>query len=242
MNFNFIKEVSIRFMRLKIILLLGAFILLSGKVWADRDWLLTYPYETEEKGVFEIEQWYNAGDAIVESPQNQFEFEYGVTSRYTASIYIVRQTGNFQNLGWKFENRYRLAEPGKFVVDPAIYLEYNNNSPTGNPNELEGKIILQKNIGKLTFATNLVWEKTLGGNNTTIRFNRYHLAAAYPIIGQDIKGGLEFTRYAEDGITSLTPGIYANATEHFRILFGWEVPVSGLASSRIRTGLSYEFE
>jgi len=226
----------------QIVLILITLAVISQPAWADkRDWLLTYPYWTESKGEFEVEEWHNAGDSIKETPEERIEFEYGISNRLSSSIYVVRQAGSLQNLGWQFENRYRLAEPGTFFVDPAIYLEYRNNSPVGQPGELEGKLILQKYVGNLALATNLVFEKTLGGDNTSVRFDRFHVATAYPLTPTSLDGGVEFTRYLGAQVTSVTPGLYGSLTEDIRYLIGWEIPVAGNASSRIRTGFSLEF-
>lgn len=230
---------------LSIFLIFGFLLMLSLKAFAqERDWLQTYPYWTADKGELDFEQWHNANDSVADNPEEWFELEYGVTSRYMTSLYMIRDSATFKYKAWKTENIYRMANPGELFVDPAIYLEYQNNSGTGQPDGLEAKIILQKYFRKLYMATNFAWEKKIAKNGvgaTPLRFDRIHVAAAYPLSPHDVDAGLEFSRYVGDNVTSLMPGIYANFTHHGRILIGWEIPVQGVASSRIRTGFEWEF-
>lgn len=209
-----------------------------------REWLQTYSYWTADKGDLEFEAWHNASDSVADAPEEWFEVEYGVTPRFMTSLYMVRDAANFQYKAWKSENIYRLANPGEFIVDPAIYVEYRNNSGISQPDGLEAKLILQKYFGNLQVATNLAWEKKIalnGVGNTPFRFDRFHVALAYPIKYTSVDAGLEFSRYVGDNVTSFTPGIYARVSDKLRILAGWEIPFQGTATSRIRTGLEWEF-
>ncbi len=229
-------------------LILGILLFLcswSTSAFADkRNWLETYPYWTQAQGELELEQWHNASDSIADKPEEWLELEYGVTSRYMTSLYMVRDSGTLNYKAWKSENIYRLANPGELFLDPAVYVEYRNNSGTGDPDELEAKIILQKYVGDLQLATNFVWEKHFAGNGipaTGLDFNRIHVAAAYPLSYPNVDGGVEFARYVADNVTSVTPGVYASLSHNLRALVGWEIPIQGMAAGRIRTGVEWEF-
>lgn len=209
-----------------------------------RNWLQTYPYWTATQGELELEQWHNASDSVADTPEEWLELEYGVTPRFMTSLYMIRDAGTLNYKGWKSENIYRLANPGEFFVDPAIYLEYRSNAPTSRPDGLEAKLILQKYFRDLQISANFAWEKKIARNGigaTPFRFDRFHVAAAYPISYPNVDAGLEFSRYVGDDITSLTPGVYANVAHDLRVLVGWEIPFQGVATSRIRTGVEWEF-
>lgn len=132
-----------------------------------RDYLVTYPYGTPYKGELELELW-NDFNSDKDNPdltynRHQIELEYGVTDRYMAGLYAVffkrAETTKLEEI--KFEQRYRLANKGEFIFDPALYIEYIDRNASGKKNILEGKFIISKDFGKLNFTSNLIWEKKL---------------------------------------------------------------------------------
>lgn len=223
------------------LLLIGLFF--SPSIYAHkRETIMTYPAWTAVKGELEMTHWYNAGDEINEKPEQWLELEYGVTNRLQTSLYLITDADKLNYKGWKWENIWRMAAPGKFIVEPALYLEYRHNDEKGATDELEGKLILQKNIGQLNLITNFVWEKHTSGDEQNVKFNRYHVAATYPIASPNATLGLEYTRYTEGKISSIMPVIAVSPSKQSRFLIGWEKPISGEnVSPRLRTMLELEF-
>lgn len=209
-----------------------------------REWILTYPFWTAPQGQLEFEQWHNAGDNLAEDPEEWFELEYGVTNRYQTALYLTRFAGNFRHKGWKWENIYRLTNPGDFIVDPAVYVEYQNRDGVREPGELEMKLILQRYFGQLAVGANFVWEKEFEPG-VPVAFNRFHVAMSHPLGDSPANGGLEFTRYQEGRYNTVMPEISASLGHNLRILAGWEFPLNqplgGTANGRLRTLFEWEF-
>lgn len=94
--------------------------------------------------------------------QPRIEFEYGVTDRFTTSIYFnfdeVRSKGNsYQTKSLSFtatslELRYRLFEIGEFFIDPTLYSEIYFG---GDKIKYEPKIFLTKRIQNLIGVINI---------------------------------------------------------------------------------------
>jgi hypothetical protein len=138
----------------------------------------TYNYETNAEGEGEIETYIdlvpvkgvtNAGNTqTVLLSQFQEEFEYGITNRLELGLYVTfapppsgfAQNGSVPSLteanGSKQRLRYRLFDEGVLPVDIGLYGEVTENE---NEIELEAKVILQKRVGHLAIAANLVTER-----------------------------------------------------------------------------------
>jgi hypothetical protein len=165
----------------------------------------TYQSESLPQGAGEIEQfidfvplralssssgnpiWYNA-------TQFQTEIEYGLTDRLEVALYFtfVPNAGDRilavpplpEGNGSKQRVRYRLADPGAWPVDVALYGEIAEND---REVEIEAKVILQRRLGRLRLITNLWGEREFYFDGTrewvlnptlgaTYEFNaRFHL-------------------------------------------------------------------
>lgn len=133
----------------------------------------TYTYDTLGEGEVEVEQYADAiplkavnaasGDPQwYVATQFQTEFEYGITNRLELGLYVslvptppasLAQTGNTpEGNGVKQRLRYRFAEEGQWPIDVGIYGELVEND---HEIEIEGKVILQKRIGRLRALMNL---------------------------------------------------------------------------------------
>ena len=138
----------------------------------------TYQSETLPAGAVEVEQFVDLVPVRAVSPsaepvwlltsQFQTEFEVGLTDKLELGLYIslvpqygdsfnqtpVMQNGN----GFKQRLRYRLADAGAWPIDVALYGEVTESD---REIELEGKIILQRRIGRVRVITNLWAEREL---------------------------------------------------------------------------------
>jgi hypothetical protein len=140
----------------------------------------TYQAETLPKGTVEVEQFvdlvpvraasFQTGNAIwFLASQFQTEFEVGLTDRLELGLYVsfvpqpnpqyVTQTPSlFEGNGVKQRLRYHLADPETWPIDVSLYGEVTENE---REIELEGKIILQRRVGRVRFITNLWAEHEL---------------------------------------------------------------------------------
>jgi hypothetical protein len=134
----------------------------------------TYQSETLPAGAAEVEQFVDfvpvralsstgGGDPVwYLGTQFTTEFEIGLTDRLELGLYVtyVPQPGDgFASVprlpsgnGAKQRLRYRLADPGAWPVDVALYGEVAENE---REIELEAKLILQRRIGPVRVITNL---------------------------------------------------------------------------------------
>jgi hypothetical protein len=140
----------------------------------------TYQSESLAAGTGEIEQFIDfdpvralllpsGNPTTYLATQYQTEFEYGLTDKLELALYLtfvptasseeyssvpVLPMGN----GSAQRVRYRFADPGAWPIDVAVYGEVTENQ---REIELEGKIILQRRVGKLRLITNLWAEREM---------------------------------------------------------------------------------
>lgn len=136
----------------------------------------TYTAQTLPEGEVELEQYVDLTPVkAIEIPSGevvpilatalQTEFEYGITDKLELGLYaaFAPKPGSFAGTpdllwknGLKQRLRYRLADPGEWPVDIAVYGEV---AEMQEELEIEGKIILERRFGDLRIATNLWAER-----------------------------------------------------------------------------------
>jgi len=220
-----------------------------------RNYVFTEQYRTIPQGQFEIEQWTklkvpNRHVTNRHSWQYQTELEYGVTDHWTVAHYQFWETQNRVGSnddttygGFKFETKYRLGEKGKYWLDPLLYLEWETEPREDNPNKIEGKIVLSKDIGDLNVTYNQIIESKLGNKGRTEQ--KFSLAASYALPG-DVRLGVEFKgNYWQPGSRrnelALGPSL-AFETKYFWVAGGVVFGVNHAASdveSRVIVGVPF---
>jgi hypothetical protein len=111
-------------------------------------------------GAWEYEQWVTWKSRKENDHEfNRFdvrhEFEYGVTDRFTAALYLdwrlqhSEDSSQFRDVA--VEGVYQLTDPTKDFIGSAIYGEVKLGDEVF---AVEGKLILQKNIGPFIIAWN----------------------------------------------------------------------------------------
>ena len=187
-----------------------AFFILWGVLFCAQDvfahartYVWTEEYHTIPKGGAEVEGWttFDVPDGSVTNANEieyQTELEYGVTDHWVVSHYerliTQNQPGNDDATnyeGFKFETKYRFGEKGKYWLDPLLYAEWATNFRNhDNPNALEWKLVLSKDLGKWNVTYNQIMENELGkGGRTTHEFSA---GANYEVV-ESIRVGGEFT-------------------------------------------------
>jgi hypothetical protein len=166
-------------------------IALSVPARADvRPYVWTYGYMTPARGEIELEWWgefQQKADRLVSIPSA--EIEYGITDHWVAGLYGVGIKDGAER--WKFdaiklEQRFRLFEPGVLPVDTTLYLEYKHDF-VERVNELEGKVILSKDVGKFNATLNLIVEKAVEESVTEYG---YSAGVSYPVSSK-VRPGVE---------------------------------------------------
>ncbi len=201
-----------------------------------KDYLVSQDYYTAKKGEFEVAFWndFNFSEADNDDTYNskhQIEIEYGILDHLQLSYYEVYTWGrekDWERDEFKIEAKARFAEAGQWPVDLALYTEYKN--PDGHrdisSDELENKVILSRDFGKLNLVGNFIFEKKLNtGDDWEFEYTAGASYAVTPRIrlGLEVKQGLgdsgDFTFNSTQPLY-IVPGIYASITPHVRVLFG----------------------
>jgi len=159
-------------------ILLFSVLLISLSTQA-QDRLFTYTYQSNvlNKGQKELEVWStlsNGRDNFYRAFDHSLEFEVGLGSKLQTSIYLnygyskgIETDNQIQSLvsnnHFSFSNEWKLklTDPVVHPIGSALYFEYKLGT---DETELEGKLILDKQIGKSTHALNLVGEYEMGNN------------------------------------------------------------------------------
>jgi hypothetical protein len=155
-------------------------------------YFVTYDHHLEEPGNLEIATWTTVG--IPRSGQNLFfapfsEFEYGVTARWTAELYLEGQATSGDSAvftGWRLENRFKPLKREHWI-NPILYFEYEGineatkifkevvgNAEISNErnaelarvhaHEIEAKLILSSNVHDWNVSENFIVEKNLSAD------------------------------------------------------------------------------
>jgi len=169
-----------------------------------------YGYKTLEKGEFEI-VYFNNYFAKSDLLQGYFgkivdreglmfhslELEYGLTDRWTIAAYLDFEQPNGEDFKYtRFRGvffRYRFFRKNRCFMDPALYIEYYlPRKEYKNEQEIEIKLIVEKQIGKTSIKLNPSVEKVVKGPEVDegLKFN--YAAGLYYQFTEKIRGGLEF--------------------------------------------------
>jgi hypothetical protein len=151
--------------------LLAALALAPAAARADRRYYgETYTAQTAPRGSLDLELWSTFHDRPREGGlhlwRHQVELETGITDRWDVALYNVARQLEGKDLEYealKIESRYRLAEPGRWFVDPVIYLEVQKTFVDDRPLSVEEKLILSKDLGRLNLAVNVAAEQEFVG-------------------------------------------------------------------------------
>jgi hypothetical protein len=145
---------------------------LTSALATERYFTYSYEPETMPQGALEYEQWVTlrAGrnKAVGQDNYNlwelRHELEYGVTDRYSVSLYLNESSESFRDPitrknessfhfdGVSIENRYMLVNPADHAVGLTLYLEPRYSGDTA---EVEQRIILGQRLGDWKWAFNL---------------------------------------------------------------------------------------
>jgi len=194
-------------MNKKFIFLLLFILILISHTYAQ--FYKVYEYKTRAKNETEIAYWtsyvaksdltYSFFGKEVERKglwAHSAEIEYGITDRLTVAIYFDFEDSSVDSLKYIQAKtvffRYRFAEKGSLFFDPALYVEYNiPKKEYKDYNELEVRLILEKDIGSLSIRLNPIFEKKTSGANQSVEFN-YAVGIYCRRCGPVLQPGIEF--------------------------------------------------
>lgn len=140
----------------------------------DRRFAFSYEADTAPAGSHEFEQWVTwKGRKASNHDFSEFtfreEFEFGLTDRLQLGIYLFdwKVLNGTMNDGTSFKDTgieliYNLTDPTTDFIGSALYGEVVWGQDIF---KLEGKVLLQKNIGKWMFAYNTIIEAAWEGDD-----------------------------------------------------------------------------
>lgn len=157
---------------MKKLLFLGALLAVISTQAQDRVFTYTYQSNVLNKGQKELEVWTTLGTGrqdYYRGLDHRLEFEIGLGGKLQTAFYLnygysASQSSNGMNLdfnnSYSFANEWKLklSDPVANKLGSALYFEY-TLAPAET--ELEGKLILDKQMGKFIHALNLVGELEL---------------------------------------------------------------------------------
>lgn len=124
-----------------------------------------------EQGEVELEMRTHTTFDSVASKNSQdktkLEAGYGVTEKWFTAIggeIKDNAAGRPEYQATFWENIFQLTEQGEHWVDVGAYVEYKKAHKAGEFDELEGKLLLEKNVGRYVNTANLVVVRNMGSN------------------------------------------------------------------------------
>ncbi len=159
----------------KILLSLALICIATGAMAQDRVFTYTYQSGVLNKGQKEIEVWSTLSGGrnnFYRGLDHKLEFEVGLGRKLQTSFYLnygsssavvedngIQVLANSTDYSFSNEWKLKLSDPVANRIGSALYFEY-SLAPTETA--FEGKLILEKQLGKFTNAFNLVGEYEIG--------------------------------------------------------------------------------
>ncbi len=176
-------------MRLRLMIPLLCAVAAPDAALADRRYYgETYDATIAPPGGLDIELWttFHQAPKAGGTPYwlHQIELETGITSHWDVALYnnfVYEQGGPTQYQGLQLETRYRLSEPGAWVVDPVLYLELRKEFIADKPWAVEQRLILGKDLGPLNVSVNGLAEQEFpSGGGTELEWS-YAVGASWEL-------------------------------------------------------------
>ena len=129
----------------------------------------------------------------------KIEFGYGVSEKWFTAIGGEIEediNGDLEYEATFWENIFQLTEQGEYWVDVGLYFEYEFAHEAGNKDKVEGKLLLEKNVGKFVNTANLIFSRQVGSGSSNATEFEYAWRTKY-LYSKSIEPGIEI--YGEMG-------------------------------------------
>jgi hypothetical protein len=104
-----------------------------------------------------------------DAQEHEIALEAGVLPRLTLEVSggFAKDPDDSLNLeDVEIEGRYQFVEQGEYWMDSGLLVAYGFSTLSHEPDTLETKLLLQKDIGKITTTANIGFEQTVGKNSS----------------------------------------------------------------------------
>ncbi len=119
--------------------------------------------ELEVRGHVDVDD-----DPAKDGTQKQkYEIGYAFTDRWMTALFleVEKEPGEaFRDEAIAWENIIQLFEQGEKAIDAGLYFEYEAATRKGKADKLEGKLLLEKSLGRFIHTANINFEKEIGAN------------------------------------------------------------------------------
>ncbi|MEJ2361073.1 MAG: hypothetical protein P8Z75_06545 [Gammaproteobacteria bacterium] len=216
---------------------------------------------TVEPGEFELEvrgdNTFDNDPAKNAQPEYRLEAGYGIAPRWFTTLgttYARNTAGTLESEEIYWENIIQLTAQGEHWLDAGLYLEYAAPQDNGEPDELEGKVLLEKSVGRYLNTVNLIFVRHVGrdADNATEfeyawRTSYYHSKAIQP--GIELYGAMGELGHVlpaseqDHRAGPVLSGLLGRSDEgKWRYELGYLFGLSDAApSGTLKFGLEYEF-
>ena len=157
----------------KMVSMMGIFLLTGGLLSPQEAWATKKVYSPHvEKGELEFEARgsydFDDNESKDGAQKQKYAIGYGLTDWWFTEVYGEWEKDpesgeglEFESVDW--ENRFQLSEPGAWWLDTGLYFEYEFASKGDNADKIEGKLLLEKQLGDFDHIVNLILEKEVNG-------------------------------------------------------------------------------
>ena len=120
--------------------------------------------EIEARGSYDFDD----SDEKDGKQKQKYALGYGVNAWWFTELYfavIEKSKGKdweYESIEWA--NRFQLSEPGEWFVDTGLYFAYEFGVADEANDKIEGKLLLQKDLGDFVHIANLILESEVGGD------------------------------------------------------------------------------
>lgn len=210
-------------------------------------------WELENTGLFDIDPAKNK-NAVQEY---HYAVGYGVNSFWHTELELEAETEPtedaitpFRATHMEWENILQLTQQGQYWLDAGAYLAYEAPLINKEVGQFEGKILLEKTIGKITNVLNINFNQEVGGGAETHTDSGISWSSKYRL-SQYFEPGFEYWNDFSEMTHSLTynqqshqvgPVFYGHIFRHINYDIGYLFGISDAAPrGELKWIMEYEF-